>query len=59
MKLGGWLIMDLLEKPDKMDEEKVYADLGRLFWGKDGEKFSLRRLKLGFIKKKLIGKKRK
>ncbi|KKK45154.1 hypothetical protein LCGC14_0796490 [marine sediment metagenome] len=49
--------MDLLEKPDKMDEEKVNADLGRLFWGKNGGKFSLRRLKLGFIKKRLRGKK--
>lgn len=49
--------MDLLEKPKKMDEEKVNADLGRLFWGENGGVFSMRRLIFGFIKKRLRGKK--
>ena len=49
--------MDILEKPKKLNENEINEALGRLFWGKKGGKFSMGRLTLNLMKKRLRGKK--
>jgi len=49
--------MDILEKPKKLNENEINEALGKLIWGKKGGKFSMGRLILSLIKKRLRGKK--
>ncbi|MBA7485183.1 hypothetical protein ES708_02427 [subsurface metagenome] len=49
--------MDILEKPKKIDEEEISSALGKLLWGEEGGKFSMRRLILNLMKKRLGGRK--
>lgn len=49
--------MDILEKPKELDQEEVSNALGKLLWGENGGKFSMRRLILNLMKKRLGGRK--
>lgn len=49
--------MDILEKPKELDQEEISNALGKLLWGENGGKFSMRRLILNLMKKRLRGKK--
>ncbi|MBY8985457.1 MAG: hypothetical protein KGD65_10335 [Candidatus Lokiarchaeota archaeon] len=46
-------------KPKYVDEDEMNEAIGRVLWGKNGKKFSMRRLIFAFMKKKLGGKKKK
>ena len=43
-------------KPDYADKDEMYEAIGKVLWGKNGKKFSMRRLIFAFMKKKLGGK---
>ena len=43
-------------KPNFVDEDKMYEAIGKVLWGKNGKKFSMRRLIFAFMKKKMGGK---
>lgn len=45
------------KKPHYADRDEMYEAIGRVLWGKNGKKFSMRRLIFAFIKKKIRGKK--
>ena len=49
--------MDITEKPKEIDQEEISNALGKLLWGVNGGKFSMRRLILNLMKKRLTGKK--
>ena len=49
--------MDILEKPKELDKEEISNALGKLLWGENGGKFSMRRLILNLMKKRLRGRK--
>jgi hypothetical protein len=49
--------MDILEKPKEIDKEEISTALGKLLWGENGGKFSMRRLILNLMKKRLRGRK--
>jgi len=49
--------MDILEKPKELDQEEISKALGKLLWGEKGGKFSMRRLILNLMKKRLRGRK--
>jgi hypothetical protein len=46
-------------KPNYANEDEINEAIGRVLWGKNGKKFSMRRLIFAFMKKKLRGKKKK
>ena len=46
-------------KPNYVDEDEMNEAIGRVLWGKNGKKFSMRRIIFAFMKKKLGGKKKK
>lgn len=48
---------EFIVEPNYMSEEEMGDGLGRLLWGKNGGKFSLRRLIFAMMKKRLRGKK--
>jgi len=50
--------LDILEKPKELNEDEISSALGKLLWGEQGGKFSIRRLILNLIKKRLRGKDR-
>jgi len=43
-------------KPKYADEDEMYEAIGKVLWGKNGKKFSMRRLIFAFMKKKIGGK---
>jgi len=47
------------KKPKYIDEDEMNEAIGRVLWGKNGKKYSLRRLIFAFMKKRLRGKKKK
>ncbi len=47
------------KKPKYIDEDEMNEAIGRMIWGKNGKKYSLRRLIFAFMKKRLRGKKKK
>lgn len=46
------------KKPNYADKDEMYMAIGKVLWGKNGKKFSMRHLIFAFIKKKMGGKKR-
>ena len=44
------------KKPNYTDEDEMYKAIGKVLWGKNGKKFSMRRLIFAFMKKKMGGK---
>ena len=49
---------EFVKKPKYADQEEIYDAIGKVLWGKDGKKFSMRRLIFGFMKKKILGGKK-
>ncbi len=47
------------KKPKYVDEDEMNEAIGRVLWGKNGKKFSMRRLIFAFMKKKIGGKKKR
>ncbi len=46
------------KKPNYIDKDEINMAIGHILWGKNGPKFSMPRLILAFMKKKLRGKKK-
>ncbi|MHA1757848.1 MAG: hypothetical protein ACTSVV_13815 [Promethearchaeota archaeon] len=46
-----------MEKPNKLNENEIFEALGKLLWGKNGGKFTMKRLTISLMKKRLRGKK--
>jgi len=44
------------KKPNYADEDEMYEAIGKVLWGKNGKKFSMKRLIFAFMKKKIGGK---
>jgi hypothetical protein len=44
------------KKPNYADEDEMYEAIGKVLWGKNGKKFSMKRLIFAFMKKKMGGK---
>ena len=44
------------KKPNYADKDEIYEAIGKVLWGKNGKKFSMRRLILAFMKKRIRGK---
>ena len=47
---------EFMKKPDYSKPEDINKAIGKILWGDKGKVFSMRRLILGFTKKKLGGK---
>ncbi len=47
---------EFLKKPDYSTKEEINKAIGHILWGKKNKSFSMRRLIMGFMKKKLGGK---
>jgi len=47
------------KKPNYVDDDEMNEAIGRVLWGKNGKKFSMRRLIFAYMKKKVGGKKKK
>ncbi len=47
------------KKPNYVDEDEMNEAIGHVLWGKNGKKFSMRRLIFAYMKKKVGGKKKK
>ena len=47
------------KKPKYADGDEMNIAIGKILWGKDGKKFSMRKLIFAFMKKKIGGKKKK
>jgi len=50
---------EFAKKPKYVDEDEMNIAIGKILWGKDGKKFSMRKLIFAFMKKKIGGKKKK
>ncbi|MFX1596402.1 MAG: hypothetical protein ACFFBK_10120 [Promethearchaeota archaeon] len=46
------------KKPKYADKDEIYEAIGRVLWGKNGKKFSMRRLIFAYMKKRIGGKKK-
>lgn len=44
------------KKPNYADKDEVYEAIGKVLWGKNGKKFSMKRLIFAYMKKKKGGK---
>lgn len=44
------------KKPNYADKDEVYEAIGKILWGKNGKKFSMKRLIFAYMKKKKGGK---
>lgn len=49
---------EFLEKPKYANKEDIDKAIGHILWGNKGKPFSMRRLIMGFTKKRLGGKKK-
>lgn len=47
-----WILEEFSKKPKYADKDEIYKAIGRVLWGKNGKKFSMRRLIFAFMKKK-------
>lgn len=47
------------KKPEYANQDEIAKAIGKILWGKNGKKFTMRRLIFGFIKKKITGGKKK
>ena len=50
---------EFAKKPKYVDDDEMNIAIGKILWGKDGKKFSMRKLIFAFMKKKIGGKKKK
>ncbi len=46
-------------KPDYAKPEEIHGAIGKILWGKKGKKFTMGKLIMGFLKKRIFGGKRK
>ena len=44
------------KKPNYADKDEIYDAIGKILWGKNGKKFSMKRLIFAYMKKKKGGK---
>ncbi len=45
-------------KPKYVNKDEMHEAIGRILWGKNGKKYSMRRLIFAFMKKKIKGGKK-
>lgn len=50
-----FILLDLTEKPKKIDEEQINKDLGKLMWGDADKEFSMGKLIGSFTKQRIRG----
>jgi hypothetical protein len=53
------IVEEFSKKPKYVDEKEMNLAIGRVLWGKNGKEFSMRRLIMAFMKKRIRGKKKK